>query len=293
MAGIHLSNRPRGDIEGDWNAQFEVSRIPTSGDWDTYRKSWSKNHRRNMNRCRRRLNESGDTQTRVYSNVSADQVEPLMRTGFSIEDRSWKGETGTSVLRSPRMFDFYLRQAQRLVRWGQLEIAFLDHDGRPIAFEYAIFEKSVYHSFKVGCDAQFASFSPGQLLMSDLLGICFRDPQRRAVDCMGPLSDALARWQGTTYSVRPSGRRTTQDPGTYVTLRLPSHLALRPPVENVTDEKRNGPVGTGWMRNGQRMKRKYPGERRDSDRGQHLFPAPDCRSRENLRHRSATPGAPG
>ena len=38
----------------------------------------------------------------------------LLRRGFEIEDRGWKATEGTSVLRTPRVFDFFYRQAEQL-----------------------------------------------------------------------------------------------------------------------------------------------------------------------------------
>jgi hypothetical protein len=107
----------------------------------------------------------------------------------------------TAVLRSPGMFTFYVDQARQLARWGQLELAFLTHNGRDIAFEYGFTAKGVYHSFKVGYDQAYAAYSPGQLLTGRLLEHFHADPARLAYDCLGPLNDAVARWQPATYEI--------------------------------------------------------------------------------------------
>ena len=41
----------------------------------------------------------------------AGEVEPLLREGFEVEHRSWKGTAGSSVLSDAVMWQFYLRQA--------------------------------------------------------------------------------------------------------------------------------------------------------------------------------------
>jgi len=196
-----LESLGRAGLSADCVEQCRVGRIEIGPDWEAYRKTWSKNHRRNLAKAEGRLGRTGDLELALHSRFDADDVEPLLRRGFQVEDRSWKGEAGTSVLQTPGMFDFFVRQARQLSSWGQLELAFLTHDGCDIAFEYAFTAKGVYHSFKVGYDGQYAPYSPGQLLMGRLLKQFHGEPQRRAYDCVGPINDAVSKWKPDTYSV--------------------------------------------------------------------------------------------
>ena len=124
-----------------------------------------------------------------------------MRRGFEVEDRSWKGQAGTSVLRSPPVFDFFLRQAELLAAYDQLELAFLESAGRLIAFEYCWNAKGVCHMIKTGYDPDYAAYAPGQLLRHCVLKRMHGGPDRRAYDFMGPITDAFSRWRPSTYTV--------------------------------------------------------------------------------------------
>jgi CelD/BcsL family acetyltransferase involved in cellulose biosynthesis len=169
--------------------------------WEAYQQAWSGNHRRHMRKALRRAEEAGGVELDLRRPHSAKELESLLREGFEAENRSWKGSEGSSVLASPEMWKFYLRQATHLAQWGNLELAFLRYRGKAIAFEYGWSVHGVYYTPKAGFDNQYAQFSPGQLLRYLLLKDAFTRADRWAVDFLGPLCDATARWATQTYPV--------------------------------------------------------------------------------------------
>ncbi len=149
----------------------------------------------------RRLAERGDVRLALDSQLTPHEAAAWMQRGFEVEDRSWKGRAGSSVLRSPGMADFFIRQAQQAARWGQLELATLLCNDRPVAFSYGLMAKGVFHSMKVGYDPEFAAQHPGQLLRYYLLERFFAEPQRKALDFQGPMTEAHAAWLPESYAV--------------------------------------------------------------------------------------------
>jgi CelD/BcsL family acetyltransferase involved in cellulose biosynthesis len=190
----------RAAVATDYQDQFEIGRIEIEHDWPAYQRRWSRKHRQQMARQARRLAENGEVRLRRLVRLAPEEVEPWMRRGFEIEDQSWKGAADTSVLRTPGMFDFFIRQAQQLTRWGQLEIAFLECGERPVAFAYGHSAKGVYHSHKIGYDPAYAAYSPGQLLRYSMLKQLYDQLEFRAVDYIAP-SDAHRKWKPTFYRV--------------------------------------------------------------------------------------------
>lgn len=190
----------RAAVAAHFQEQLQLGRIEIGHDWEAYKRRWSRKHRQQMARHARRLAGRGDVQLKVLSALAPEEVEGWMRRGFEVEDRSWKGTAGTSVLRTPGMFTFFTRQAEQLARWGHLELVFLECGRRPIAFSYGLSAKGVYHSYKVGYDPEYAGYSPGQLLRYQLFRRFYGDPRRRAIDCMTP-SDAHGKWKPATYAV--------------------------------------------------------------------------------------------
>jgi CelD/BcsL family acetyltransferase involved in cellulose biosynthesis len=183
------------------HASFPIGQVQLTGSWAEYEAGLSSNHRRQMHKMLRRSERDGGIELERWSGVEGEQIETLLRRGFEIEDRGWKAAQGTSVLRTPRVFDYFCRQAQQLAQWGQLELNFLLLAGQPIAFEFGYRSKQTYFSAKVGFDENFAAYSPGQLLRWELLRSFWDQGQTAAVDFWGPLTRATACWANHSYKI--------------------------------------------------------------------------------------------
>ncbi|OHB77774.1 MAG: hypothetical protein A2W31_14070 [Planctomycetes bacterium RBG_16_64_10] len=193
----------RAGLVANYRTQCHLGQIATDQDWPTYRAGWSRGHRRSIRRSARRLQAAGQVTWQVFRDGPPAAVDGLLVRGFELEDRGWKGRAGTSVLRSPGILGFYLRQARQLAEWGHLELLFLELDGQPIAFEYGYSAKGVYFSHKVAYDEAYARFGPGQMLVYHQVARCHADPTRQLIDSMGVLCPAMAKW--TTHTT-PMGR---------------------------------------------------------------------------------------
>lgn len=180
---------------------YTIGQVDIVGDWPTYEASRSRNHRQQTRKLWRRIEREGRTQLIRHSHIAPADLAPLLKRGFEVEDRSWKGNAGTSVLHTPGAFDFYLRQAELLNVHGELQLVFLEHEDRPIAFEYGWLAKQTYFSPKVGYDGEFASYRPGQLLRSKLYEEFHTAHDCRLVDYLGPLSDATRSWSNRQYEI--------------------------------------------------------------------------------------------
>jgi CelD/BcsL family acetyltransferase involved in cellulose biosynthesis len=179
----------------------EVGCVDISSRWDAYLATRSRNLRRQIRVVEKRAAQLGQLELRLIASPLAGDLPELLRQGFAVEDRSWKGTTGSSVLRSPAMFDYYARQATLLASRGELLLAYLQVGDEIIAFEYGLVAKGVYYSLKVGYDERHAELSPGQLLRAKMIEQFSAAGQPRAIDFLGPLVEATARWTTRTYDV--------------------------------------------------------------------------------------------
>lgn len=189
--------------------------IEIGDDWQAYEASRSIKHRQNRRRRARKLEEAGKTELKIYSQLSPAQVEALLLPGFEVEDRSWKGSVGTSVLKTPGMFDFYCREAAILAEQGQLQLVFLEHQDKPIAFDYGLNAKGVHFIPKIGYDEAYEKFGPGQLLMMRLLQHLHDDPKHHWLDFLGLPDPWKLDWANCTYAVgsiiAPTGRPLSKE----------------------------------------------------------------------------------
>jgi hypothetical protein len=181
--------------------RWQVGRLRIDGDWEACQARWSRKHRQHLSWLARQLEKEGKVELILHSRLAPDQATLYMRQALEIENLGWKGQTGGSVLSRPGMSEFFIRQAEQLAAWGQLELVFLQCGGRPIAVCYGQNAKGVFHSAKIGYDPEFARYSPGQLLRYFLLKRFYGEPGRAAIDFLGPMTEAHAHWRPETYTV--------------------------------------------------------------------------------------------
>jgi CelD/BcsL family acetyltransferase involved in cellulose biosynthesis len=217
---------------------FDLGLIDIEHDWPSYEARWSKNHRKQIGRTLRQAREQGKLELKIHRDVPPDEVDQLLAEGLEVEDRSWKGPAGTSVLRSPQALRLLQHQARLLAAWGQLEMLTLTLDRWPIAFEYGYRAKGVYFSHKVGYDEAYRQLAPGQLLMRLQLQRYHGEPDRRLLNCMGILSEAAAKW--CTRS-RPIGRAVVGTGGPTGAGLVAAYRHLRPLGQRVRDSLMSHP----------------------------------------------------
>ncbi len=183
--------------EGSWCSvvhQYRAPLVDIGGDWASYEASLKGRHRQRRRRNGRMLRKRGRVEFRIHSTLTPDEVEPLMRRGFEVEDRSWKGDAGTSILKNQDALDYYITEARKLAEWRQLEIAFLELDGEPITFCYGWNAKGTRYSVKTGYDRKFSKFGPGQQQCMHMLQHAHQDPACSLYDFYGRVMPWNEMW---------------------------------------------------------------------------------------------------
>ena len=178
-----------------------VGQIEPAADWAQFESRLSGDFRRSRRRYAKRLFDAGPTELKVFRPESPDQLDALIHEGFAVEDRSWKGAAGTSVLKNERMLEFFQRQARLFAAGAHLELVFLVHQERPIAFAYVWRAKGVRFIAKLGYDEAFRQLGPGQSLIYLLMQRSFAESVCPLVDFWGSLRPWNADWSTRTYPV--------------------------------------------------------------------------------------------
>jgi CelD/BcsL family acetyltransferase involved in cellulose biosynthesis len=188
---------------GRWHVKehYRIGQVQISGDWPAYEASRNGDHRRSRARYSRMLEKAGPTEIEVYRGRDADEVARLVRLGFEIEHRSWKSGSGTSVMQTPGMLEYYVRQAQHVAACDELELVFLKHQGRAIAFDYGWRSKSTHFVCKLGYDDEYRKYGPGQQMIMRLLQQLHADDGCRTLDFWGPLVPWNESWSTASYPV--------------------------------------------------------------------------------------------
>jgi len=193
--------------------RYRIGRLALDGSLEQHLATCSRSHRQSVRRALRQLQRAGRVEFRYHEDFPPDNVARLLRDALAVEMQNNKKPTGC-VLGAPGIWPIYCRVAELLASRRQLRLAVLLVDGRPVAFELGWLAKGVYHCHKIGYVAQFAHYSPGHVLRMKLLERLFDDPQCRAVDFQGPMTEAVRRWGVDSYPIarlvvaadRPSSR---------------------------------------------------------------------------------------
>lgn len=186
-----------------------VGQIEPAVDWATFEARLGGDFRRSRRRYAKRLQDTGPTELRIIRPESLEHIDALIHDGFAVEDRSWKGAAGTSVLKNAGMLEFFQRQARLLAQAAHLELVYLVHQENPIAFAYVWRAKGVRFVAKLGYDEAFRSLGPGQTLIYLLMQRSYAESDCPLVDFWGSLQPWSAEWSTRTY---PVGRLVVAPP---------------------------------------------------------------------------------
>lgn len=124
--------------------------------------------RSDLRRARRKAEQAGKVSVEILS-PSEDEVDALLERAIEIEARSWKGTAGTALAHDRRRAEFFRHYVRQAAREGVLRICFLHIGDWAAAMQIAVEQGGGFWLLKVGYDAQFASASPGLLLMQETI----------------------------------------------------------------------------------------------------------------------------
>jgi CelD/BcsL family acetyltransferase involved in cellulose biosynthesis len=178
----------------------DVGVVDILHDWEAYQASWSRNHRSAIKRSRKKLDAKGEVNVQRLRDPSDGELHEILEACFAIEDQSWKGVGGTSILRTPGLREYYHREARMVRDLGMLDLWLLRLGQQIIAFEYCHFAKSTCFSHKISFDPAFERYSPGRVLRCIQLQQYHQDPAADQLDTLGVLCEAKAKWITKSYT---------------------------------------------------------------------------------------------
>lgn len=177
----------------------DVGVVDIHHDWNAYTRSWSGNHRSAIKRSRNRLEAEGHVTVERLRNPSDTELFEVLETCFTIENKGWKGENGTSILGTPGLREYYHQEARVMRDLAFLDLWLLKLNGQVIAFEYCHFAKGTCFSHKISFDPDYDRFSPGKVLRAIQLEQYHQDPAAEQLDTLGVLCEAKSKWTTRSY----------------------------------------------------------------------------------------------
>lgn len=147
--------------------------LPLKDGYASYLERRSSNFRNGMRRKIKKLQEYGDA--RFHFSTAPEEVAQTLTMAFEVAAKSWKAKNGTGLFCHHNVREFFATLVPRLAAVGQVEIATLAMDGKPIASEvlFRVGGKlwSYDHSFTIEHDR----LSPGHLLTAHIIERAYQE----------------------------------------------------------------------------------------------------------------------
>lgn len=130
--------------------------------------------KRNLRRLRNRLTDIHTVEIRTVTEAS--RLDEAFQQFLDVENSGWKGnKTGTAIARDSRLVAFYRHLLTPVYPGLAPEINLLLCDGRCIAAQYGLRTGTTLSLLKICYAEEFGSFSPGSILLNEILEACYRD----------------------------------------------------------------------------------------------------------------------
>lgn len=170
----------------------ESTRVDITSDWPDYAQKLSTRRRSDYRQSRRAIERNGSVHFSLIQPTESEAPE-LLSAAFAVESRSWKGAAGSSLARNPRLAGFFRDLGSALAARGELLIALMHLNEKPIAMQIAVRHAKVYWLLKIGYDPLWARYSPGFQLMMDVIREVHERKLRR-IEFMGSDEPWLRVW---------------------------------------------------------------------------------------------------
>lgn len=145
--------------------------VALDGGWPAYESGLPRKLAGELRRRRRRLEERGRLSLAVEE--GGERLDALLEEGFRVEAAGWKGDDGSAIASDPATRRFYVAVARWAASRGWLRLAFLRHDDRAIAFDYALEWGGAHYLLKTGYEPEYRAFAPGLVLRHDMIRRAF------------------------------------------------------------------------------------------------------------------------
>ena len=160
--------------------------------WDAFYATLSSQRRYDHRRAGKRAAAIGKVSFQSY-NPEPAAVPDLLERAFAIEDRSWKGQQGSSVLRRPQLASFFRSYGLAAAADGSLRIFFLVVDEVAVSMALCVEKYGALWFLKIGYDDTYAKCSPGMLQLMYIIEHCCNNGVTR-IEHLGSFEPWLAAW---------------------------------------------------------------------------------------------------
>jgi CelD/BcsL family acetyltransferase involved in cellulose biosynthesis len=187
--------------------------------------------RKDLRRAARQLQAELKRRHRIETILNPTRKD--MSAFFWLEASGWKGAEHSAIISAPATHQFYREIAERFAEAGVLGLNFLYFGGQLAAAQIGIRVGDAFHGLKLAYNEEFSRYSPGGLLLNELLRVCWGQGIRKLE--LGPDGEYKRRW--TNEEVRVATCFLFRE-GTYGQLLHNYKFVARPYLRNAVMQVR-------------------------------------------------------
>jgi len=142
-------------------------------DWDSYLKTLSKNHRKNIRAALRRLEELGEYEFLEFETYEGSEI--IFEQMVVVSGSSWKSEFGTDLKSNPKIAAFYKDFSRLGSREGLWKLYMLRIGNALVAFDYLLKHNNSLTGIRSDYDPAYKDLMPGHLMkVATIRDLCSR-----------------------------------------------------------------------------------------------------------------------
>lgn len=164
--------------------------------WVLPQDKFNARRRSDFRRAERHADKLGGLSFEIHERVSEQQLDRLLDEAYAVEARSWKGDSGHTLMHDPVRGAFFRRYAHTAMRSGLLRLALMRVGGVAVAMQIAAVWQERFWLLKIGYDPAYAKCSPGQLLMLHTVQHAAQQGLK-SYEFLGNPAPWTAAWTGT------------------------------------------------------------------------------------------------
>lgn len=167
--------------------------LDLSHDYAGYLSQLPSQRRYDLRRAYRRAEATGPLTMRFVRPTSAD-LDEVLGLALGVESRSWKGDSGSSVLANGDLHRFFSDMLRSYAAEGNVFIALLNIGTTPAAIQICLLHHQRLWMLKIGYDQAFHRLSPGLILMNEVIKHSY-DLGLRGIEFLGSAEDWVDAWK--------------------------------------------------------------------------------------------------
>lgn len=142
--------------------------IQLLADFESYEKKLSSRKRYDIRRANKKAEAYGSV-SYEFNDKDITNVTQLLQQAYEVENESWKKVYGSAISHNKDLNSFFSCLFVSLEKRNKCVISFLLIDNKPVAMQLAIKQFDRLWILKIGYNDDYASCSPGALLMHEMI----------------------------------------------------------------------------------------------------------------------------